>query len=154
MLAIRTATSADTDEVVGVGRAAWPVTFAAVTGLRYVEEGLARWWTDQSVRPAIDAGHVLVAERAGRVVGMALVRPDGRATHLDRLYVLPEEQGAGVGSALLDEVRQRASIQPIRLTVLADNQPARRFYARHGFRAKARIPDSLGGPDQVVMHLS
>ena len=49
------------------------------------------------VAPAIEARQVVIAERAGQVVGMALFRADGRFTILDRLYVLPSEQGRGVG---------------------------------------------------------
>jgi GNAT superfamily N-acetyltransferase len=50
---------------------------------------------------------------------------------LDDLYVVPEAQGAGVGSALLDVVKaeRRAGF---RLWVFESNQPARGFYRAHG----------------------
>lgn len=54
------------------------------------------------------------------------------ATWLDDLYVVPAAQGRGVGTALL------ALVQALRpsgfgLWVFESNQPARGFYAKHGF---------------------
>lgn len=50
---------------------------------------------------------------------------------LDALYVAPDRQGTGVGSALLDLVR---TLRPsgFGLWVFASNAPARGFYRRHG----------------------
>ena len=145
------ATTADLAAVVGVGRATWPAAFAAVAGERYVQEGLARWWTPAALAPAIAAGQVLVADRAGLVVGMALFRPEGGVTVLDRLYVVPAEQGGGVGSALLRAVVARMPGRPLRLGVLAGNVDARAFYTRHGFRTLSRDADVSGGPDLLTL---
>lgn len=50
---------------------------------------------------------------------------------LGSLYVHPDEQGTGLGSALLDVVK---SLRPggFSLWVFETNTPARAFYARHG----------------------
>ncbi|MCW2781880.1 MAG: putative acetyltransferase [Marmoricola sp.] len=50
---------------------------------------------------------------------------------LDSLYVGPQHQGSGVGSALLDLAK---SLRPdgFALWVFASNAPARAFYRRHG----------------------
>jgi chorismate mutase/GNAT superfamily N-acetyltransferase len=52
-------------------------------------------------------------------------------TWLDDLYVVPEGQRSGVGSALLDLAK---ALRPegFGLWVFASNVPARAFYARHG----------------------
>ena len=51
---------------------------------------------------------------------------------LNWLFVVPEAQGRGVGTALLDLAKQR---QPngLALWVFAMNTPAQRFYEKHGF---------------------
>jgi chorismate mutase/GNAT superfamily N-acetyltransferase len=79
------------------------------------------------LRGRMAAGETWVAEVDGQVVGYALV--DG--AWLDHLYVLPSHAGQGIGSALLDLVK---SLRPdgFGLWVFASNEPARRFYARHG----------------------
>ncbi len=68
-----------------------------------------------------------VAEASDEVVGYCHVAGDW----LDALYVAPERAGRGVGSALLDLVK---SLRPdgFALWVFVSNEPARRFYRRHG----------------------
>lgn len=68
-----------------------------------------------------------VAELDGTVVGYALVE----RAFLSHLYVLPEHAGQGIGSALLDLVK---ALRPdgFGLWVFETNEPARRFYRRHG----------------------
>lgn len=68
-----------------------------------------------------------VAERVGAVVGFAIVRADW----LDDLYVRPDAQADGVGSALLDVVK---AVHPggFGLWVFESNLAARGFYRRHG----------------------
>jgi GNAT superfamily N-acetyltransferase/chorismate mutase len=80
---------------------------------------------------------VCVAVLDGRVVGYSRAT----TTWLDDLYVRPDAQGRGVGSALLDRV---LALHPdgIGLWVFESNRPARDFYARHGFVALERTDGS------------
>ena len=52
---------------------------------------------------------------------------------LERLYVEPDEQGRGIGTALLDKAKE---LRPggLQLWVFQKNTGAIRFYERHGFR--------------------
>ncbi|TNM45147.1 GNAT family N-acetyltransferase [Nocardioides albidus] len=68
-----------------------------------------------------------VAEDGGRVVGYARFT----RTWLDDLYVDPDSQGSGVGSALLEVVKARHPAG-FSLWVFEQNAPARAFYAAHG----------------------
>ncbi len=70
---------------------------------------------------------VWVAEVDDEVVGYARLTP----TWLDDLYVRPDAQRDGVGSALLDLVK---AVRPegFGLWVFETNTSARAFYARHG----------------------
>jgi ribosomal protein S18 acetylase RimI-like enzyme len=77
----------------------------------------------------IERGPIWLAEDKGRVVGFSGVK-DQELTHL---YVRPESQGRGIGSALLDHAKA-VSPERLELWVFQKNEGARRFYERHGFR--------------------
>ena len=71
---------------------------------------------------------VWVAEDGDRVVGFAALGED----LLEHLYVHPEAQGRGVGTALLALSKERRP-GGLQLWVFQRNTGARRFYERHGF---------------------
>lgn len=74
---------------------------------------------------------VWVACRDGEIVGyLDLDLPDAGGW-VNALYVLPEYAGAGLGSALLDLAKARRP-DGFALWVFVSNEPARRFYRRHG----------------------
>ncbi|WKN50098.1 GNAT family N-acetyltransferase [Nocardioides sp. Arc9.136] len=85
----------------------------------------------------IGADEVWVAEAGERVVGYA--RHTG--TWLDDLYVEPTAARRGVGSVLLEVVKERLP-DGFCLWVFESNAPARAFYARHGLVALERTDGS------------
>jgi GNAT superfamily N-acetyltransferase len=58
---------------------------------------------------------------------------------VEHLYVRPDVQRAGIGSALLEVAKNRRP-SGLRLWVFQRNHGARAFYARHGF-AEVRFTD-------------
>lgn len=70
---------------------------------------------------------VWLAEADGALLGYATLTP----TWLESLYVAPDAQRSGVGSALLDVAKAQRS-GGFGLWVFESNVPARAFYARHG----------------------
>ena len=70
---------------------------------------------------------VWVAEVAGQTVGYARFTE----SWLDDLYVLPAYAGRGIGTVLLDLAKARRP-DGFALWVFESNEPARRFYRRHG----------------------
>lgn len=95
---------------------------------------LGRWFLERA--------ELWVLEEEGRVLGFAGVS-DSELTHL---YADPSAQGRGVGSALLDHAK---SLRPERLElwVFQENEGARRFYERHGFRL-VRLTDGAANMEQ------
>jgi ribosomal protein S18 acetylase RimI-like enzyme len=81
------------------------------------------------------SGEVLVAEEDNLVIGFAAFD----ASELHALYVLPEHQGKGIGSRLLDAAGSAA-----RLWVLKENADARRFYESRGWCAEGTEQVSHG----------
>ncbi|WP_435077377.1 GNAT family N-acetyltransferase [Halococcus sp. AFM35] len=70
-------------------------------------------------------------------------------THLAELAVAPGHRNAGHGSALLRAILGRS--EECRLTARADDERARRFYERHGFRVESYLPDHYENADGVAM---
>jgi ribosomal protein S18 acetylase RimI-like enzyme len=70
----------------------------------------------------------------GERVGFVVVRPTSDGLTLDHLYVRPDYQGRGIGSAVLRIVFKEADSRalPIRVGALRGSD-ANRFYLRHGF---------------------
>lgn len=87
-------------------------------------EDAVRCWIDGKLH---GPDQTWVAEQAGMVVGYARATP----TWLDDLYVLPDHQGGGVGTALLDLVKATRP-DGFRLWAFEANAPARAFYRHRG----------------------
>ncbi len=92
-----------------------------------------------------DGSFALVARSGAELVGYAMVAmpdsqvatwPHSQTGCLETLSVLPTSRGLGVGTALIEAARAGLAEQGIgdmTLEVIAGNDDAMRFYARHGF---------------------
>ncbi|MDF6021459.1 GNAT family N-acetyltransferase [Streptomyces sp. JH34] len=125
---LRDATAGDAAEITRVFLAS---RAAALPGLRRVhsdEDTLA--WITHVVLPG---SRVWVAEgEAGELLGFASL--DGG--ELDQLYLRPDALRQGVGTRLLERVKE-ASAGELSLYTFRRNYAARAFYERHGFVAVA-----------------
>ena len=105
------------------------VFLAALAGMTYLPE----LYTDEETRTFIrdvllPHNEVWVAEEEGQVIGFTGLGDDS----VRHLWVLPEEQNRGVGTALLELAKERRP-EGLQLWVFQRNVGARRFYERHGF---------------------
>lgn len=105
----------------------WLRSFAAaLPGVRRAHsDDEVRRWVAEVLLPTHD---VWVADDGGTVVGL-LALSDGR---LDQLYLAPDRRGRGLGDRFVALAKQR---QPggLQLWTFQANEPAWRFYLRHGF---------------------
>lgn len=99
-----------------------------------------------------ESGHVLVARRGDEIVAMVgllyvvSTALGARVALLEDMVVAPASRGAGVGSRLLQGAIEFARRNDCRrITLLTDriNEPAQRFYQRHGFAFSPMIPMRL-----------
>ncbi|MFJ9041881.1 GNAT family N-acetyltransferase [Streptomyces sp. NPDC102406] len=86
-----------------------------------------RSWFREVVLPGLETW---VATVDGSVVGTMVL--DGE--DLDQLYLDPPWQGQGIGGGLVHLAKQRRPAG-LALWTFQVNEPARRFYERHGFVA-------------------
>jgi GNAT superfamily N-acetyltransferase len=105
----------------------------------YSLDEVRRWYEAERL-PEWDWG--AIAEEDGEPAGFVAMI----GGHVDQLFVRPEMQGRGIGSALFDMALARG-IRPATLNVFEDNLPARRLYERRGF---AEVRRWLNEQDRAV----
>jgi RimJ/RimL family protein N-acetyltransferase len=119
---------------------------AAAEALRSAQSYTARLGNDDS------RGFTLGAFRGDRLVGAATCEHDARIKvqhigHIIGMMVHTDEQGRGVGRALLDALVERASadaeLHQLTLTVTAGNAVAERLYERSGFVRYGTLPRAI-----------
>ena len=113
----------------------------------YEEATWGRWdaaRTQGQIEDDIAEGRLNIIEVDLRIAGMMRVDEHPTHMHLDQLFLLPEYQGRGIGSKLVEHVLRNARLKnlPVRLWVLQVN-PARRLYERLGFQVVEQTAASL-----------
>lgn len=89
----------------------------------------------------------LVATAADTVIGFALARRDGAEIILYMLYVHPDRQGQGIGTALLAAaIASSPAARAIRLEVLQGNTAAIAWYEARGFQTYGDTQNATGIP--------
>ncbi len=95
------------------------------------------WRSDETcARRYIEEGRVVVALKAGRVIGYTHCTAEKGEGMLGRLAVVPPEQGGGVGSALLEDAMAylwRSGAASVSLCTQEENTRSRSLYERAGF---------------------
>ena len=139
---LRPAEEADADAVADVhlrSRAA-----AAMPPGVHADDDVRAWLAGR-----LAADEVWVAAVEDEVVGYARMTQ----AWLDDLYVLPEHAGHGIGGALLDVVKAQRPAG-FCLWVFEANEPARRFYARHGLVELERTDGSANEERQPDVRMA
>ena len=74
--------------------------------------------------------HFLIGENSGMLVWQKVQD----SAEIVAIHSLPESWGTGLGHAMLEEVLNQIGNQPVFLWAVKENERARRFYEKHGFR--------------------
>jgi GNAT superfamily N-acetyltransferase len=149
-LEIRAATPADAGAIAEVHVASWRSAYHGIVPDDWLAKLDVPRRTEQWEK-LLGGTIVLVADDGG-VVGFVAAHAD--TGEIAALYLAPDRMRAGIGTQLLDAVHDRlraAGRTRARLWVFTANQPARAFYAAHGY-AHDGTTDIVAG--QPVMQLS
>jgi GNAT superfamily N-acetyltransferase len=86
----------------------------------------------QRMRDGFSKNNTRVIVVDGKDVGSVSVRHEPEERWLEHFYIIPDQQGNGIGSRVLESVLREPGETPLRLNVL-NGSSARRLYERHGF---------------------
>jgi N-acetylglutamate synthase-like GNAT family acetyltransferase len=92
-------------------------------------------------RHAVESGHAWVAQHGERVVGLLVLEPAEDHLLLENVAVLPQAQGLGVGSRLLQLAEEQARAHGLREIRLYTNEAMTEnlgYYPRRGYRETHR----------------
>lgn len=146
---IRALSSIDIPLIVALANRIWPVAYGAILSTEQIANILARIYTPDNLQAEMAAGHRFWAAYDGdTALGFASGYRDGDAVWVKKLYVLPEEQGKGIGRAFVETIREAfGPARELRLLVNDLNTAAQAAYERFGFRRAAAIPVRMGDFD-------
>ena len=151
-LEVRPAGADDIAAIQEIGHTTWPATYS-FAGDDYVANGLATWWSTEALLRSLEATTVMVAVNGDGIVGVGNIDLLGNVPIIWKLYVPPEAQGSGAGSALLAALLDRAptGAKSVRLEYLDGNEKAAAFYAARGFTELRREPGERPGWPETVL---
>ncbi|HEX7070687.1 MAG TPA: GNAT family N-acetyltransferase [Rhodothermales bacterium] len=154
MLTLDRAVAADADEIKQVLSETWVATYAANLSPETIALVTTQWHDPELLRDQIEkpGDYFAVAKEEGRIVALISVAATSpEELHLTRLYVLPECQGTGIGSRLLDAALAcYPGARVIRLEVERQNAAGHAFWLRRGFVGTGTSVIEVG-PDRIAV---
>lgn len=149
-VSIRRATSADREAIRAIAYETWQATYAGLIPDEDMQSFLQSNYNSQQLERTIDTlgDGFLLAEVDGKAVGYAMISRDRENNaQLWTIYVLPAQQGHGVGKALWAaacDYARRMGLTTLVLWVLKANTRARAFYERMGATQTAQRDFPVG----------
>jgi ribosomal protein S18 acetylase RimI-like enzyme len=161
-LSLQPLADADVDAVAALARTVWQATYPPLIKQAQIDFMLADRYAPERIRAQFaDPSHAWrVARQDPALAGFAHALLEASGCKLDKLYVHPDYQRRGIGTALLRNVEAWARAQQagrLWLQVNRGNAQAIRAYEKYGFRiVESRVFDIGDGfvMDDHVMELA
>ena len=128
----------------------WPVAYGEILSQEQLDYMLDLIYTIESLEKQVDNNHVfLLVEDDNQFIGFAsyeLNFGNSNKTKIQKLYVLPEIQGKGIGKNLINYIKQIAIDNKNSGLILNVNRfnIAKEFYLKYGFEITKEIKIDIG----------
>lgn len=167
---LREATNDDVEGVRSVARRSWETDYPAILNRESIDQAVESWYAPERLRfdaQSDDALLLVATDDTEGVAGFAHAvesEGEGEDENVDvatllRLYVDPDHRGRGVGTRLLDAVRDRLDERGctrLEAMVLERNELGNAFYRSYGFERDRIGTTTIEGEthDEVVYVLT
>ncbi|AUJ76338.1 GNAT family N-acetyltransferase [Bacillus siamensis] len=146
---IRAMKASDIKQVRQIAERSWHHTYEGIIPRHIQDQFLESAYHDEMMERRLRHSLFLVAEeKEGRHLGFANATPvqkDGKA-ELAAIYIDPDCQGSGIGTALLKEcIRQSGGIKELYVHAEKENRPALSFYQAKGFQWVCEFEEDFKG---------
>jgi ribosomal protein S18 acetylase RimI-like enzyme len=145
---IRKMKPADTEQVQNVARISWHSTYEGIIPRKVQDQFLSSAYSSERMQQRLNHSHLFVAEARGKIAGFAnfsAVNKEGKA-ELGAIYLHPEEQGKGIGTALLNKgIEALDGVKEIYINVERDNETGKNFYIAKGFEPIKEFEEEFEG---------
>lgn len=148
MVIIRKMHVEDIPQVQDVAKKSWNATYEGIIPFEIQEKFLKVAYNNDRMKQRLERSFLFVAEIDSNVVGFANFSPvndEGKA-ELGAIYLYPEYQGKGIGSALLQKgINELEGVVEIYINVERDNEIGKSFYDAKGFQVLKEFDDDFEG---------
>lgn len=145
---IRTMIIEDIKQVQDVAKKSWNATYDGIIPHSVQEKFLNAAYSNEMMKKRLIGSFIFVAEMENRIVGFASFTPvnDERQSELSAIYLYPNSQGKGVGTALLQKgIKELENIKEIHIDVEKENIIGKTFYEAKGFKTIKEYDDNFDG---------
>lgn len=137
----------DIKAVQEVAKMSWHTTYAGIIPLAVQDQFLKVAYSDRMMERRLSHSFIWVAEADDKLIGFAHFSSvkDGEC-ELSAIYLLPDHQGKGIGSALLNfGLRELEGIEKLYINVEKENRIGRTFYEAKGFNVVEEFDEDFDG---------
>ncbi|MFC4024652.1 GNAT family N-acetyltransferase [Oceanobacillus longus] len=144
---IRKMKKRDISQVQRVARTSWHATYEGIIPLDIQDKFLNSAYSVVNMKRRLKHSTIFVSEVGRKIVGFANYSPvsvDG-SVELGAIYLYPEYQGKGIGTAFLQLGIEKLGASEIHLNVEKNNTIGTTFYHAKGFEVKSEFEDNFDG---------
>lgn len=145
---IRKMKIADIEQVQVVAKRSWNNTYEGIIPLDIQENFLKSAYSDERMVKRLESSLFLVVEVENNIVGFANFSPvrNGGFVELGAIYLLPNHQGKGIGTALLEQgIKKLEGVREIYINVEKENKIGIVFYVAKGFERVEEFDENFDG---------
>lgn len=149
MLTFRKVTTKDVESIQHLAREIWTISYANMISAEQIEYMLSWMYAPETILKELDQGVVWeFIEWDKQTIGFIAITPESKKLKLNKLYILPNTQGKGIGQEALKHVLDYARDKgfcSVYLTVNKGNSNAIKAYTKAGFKCIDNKVFDIGG---------